>query len=44
MDGATMKTRLMVTAVAVLACGAVFAAWLNPHLAVEVATFVRSCF
>jgi hypothetical protein len=26
------------------ACALVFVAWMNPHLAVEVATFVRSCF
>jgi hypothetical protein len=30
--------------VAATACALVFMAWLNPHLAVEVASFVRSCF
>jgi hypothetical protein len=39
-----MNHRLLVWALALAACAGVFAAWLNPHLAVEVAAFVRSCF
>jgi hypothetical protein len=39
-----MNHRLLVWALALLACISVFAAWLNPHLAVEVASFVRACF
>jgi hypothetical protein len=26
------------------ACASVFMAWLNPHLTLEVASFIRSCF
>lgn len=39
-----LNPRLWWWALALVACGLVFAAWLNPHLAVEVASFVRSCF
>jgi hypothetical protein len=36
--------RLLAWSGAAVACALVFAAWMNPHLAVEVASFVRSCF
>ena len=39
-----MPTRFLAWSVAMGACALVFAAWMNPHLAVEVANFVRSCF
>lgn len=39
-----MHHRLLAWALTLLACAGVFAAWLNPHLAVEVASFVRACF
>jgi hypothetical protein len=35
---------LLLWALALLALGAVFAAYLNPHLAVDLATRVWSCF
>ena len=39
-----MAMRGLAWCAAASACALVFAAWMNPHLAVEVATFVRSCF
>lgn len=27
-----------------VACAAVFGAWMSPHLTLEVANFIRSCF
>ncbi len=39
-----MTQRVLLWSAALTACAAVFAAWMNPHLALEVANFVRSCF
>lgn len=39
-----MTVRILWGLVACSACAGVFLAWLNPHLALEVATLVRSCF
>jgi len=36
--------RTLVWLLAVAACAVVFIAWMNPHLALEVAAFLRSCF
>lgn len=41
--GTRLRSVLLALAV-VTACGAVFLAWLNPHLAVELSTLVRACF
>jgi hypothetical protein len=45
-EGAGLGTtrRVLMAAVVAGACALVFLAWMNPHLAVEVASFVRSCF
>lgn len=36
--------RVLAWALAGLACALVFTAWRNPHLALEVSQFIRSCF
>ncbi|MFM7972871.1 MAG: hypothetical protein ACKOCU_02030 [Betaproteobacteria bacterium] len=40
----SLSTRILWGLLALCACAAVFLAWMNPHLALEVASLVRSCF